>query len=56
MFDQFLAKGIAIAGIDVGESYGSLDGRKGYNALFNELVNNRGLHQKHHCWLAVAVA
>jgi len=46
MFEQFLAKGIAIAGIDVGESYGSPDGRKGYTALFNELVNNRGFAPK----------
>ncbi len=42
MFDQFLAKGIAIAGIDVGESYGSPNGRKGYSAFYQELVTNRG--------------
>ncbi|MFO0815735.1 MAG: hypothetical protein U0796_21155 [Gemmatales bacterium] len=42
MFEQFLAKGIAIAGIDVGESYGSPNGRKVYSALYNELVTSRG--------------
>ena len=33
MFDRFLATGIAIAGIDVGESYGSPNGRASYQAL-----------------------
>jgi pimeloyl-ACP methyl ester carboxylesterase len=46
MFDQFLAKGIAIAGIDVGESYGSPDGRKGYSAFYQELITNRGFAPK----------
>jgi len=46
MFDQFLAKGIAIAGIDAGESYGSPDGRKVYTAFFRELVGNRGFAPK----------
>jgi len=46
MFEQFLAKGIAIAGIDVGESYGSPAGRKIYSALYNEVVTNRGFAPK----------
>ena len=35
--------GIAIAGIDVGESYGSQQGRDAYTALHNHLVEKRGL-------------
>ncbi len=46
MFDKFLEKGIAIAGIDVGESYGSPDGRAIYSALYKELVEKRGLSKK----------
>jgi len=42
MFKQFLAAGMAIAGVDVGESYGSPEGRKLYSALHHELVDNRG--------------
>jgi predicted esterase len=38
MFEKFLAAGIAIAGIDVGESYGSPAGRKLYSALHAELT------------------
>jgi hypothetical protein len=40
MFERFLAKGIAIAGIDVGESYGSPDGRK----LFSDLPSISSLN------------
>jgi len=46
MFEQFLANGIAIAGVDVGESYGSPKGRNIYSALYRELTENRGLTQK----------
>ena len=46
MFDQFLAKGIAIAGVDVGESYGSPKGRVIYSALYKELVEKRGLARR----------
>lgn len=42
MFEQFLAAGIAIAGIDVGESYGSPAGRAHFNALYAELTGRRG--------------
>lgn len=51
MFERFLKAGIAIAGIDVGESYGSPDGRKIYSALYQELVEQRGL-AKEACLLA----
>ena len=46
MFDQFLAKGIGIAGVDVGESYGSPKGRAIYTALYKELVEQRGMAGK----------
>ena len=46
MFEQFLAKGIAIAGIDVGESYGSPKGRAYYTALYKELTGKRGFAKK----------
>ena len=42
MFDRFTQAGIAIAGVDVGESYGSPDGRALYSALYRELVGQRG--------------
>ncbi len=46
MFNRFLEKGIAIAGIDVGESYGSPEGRKLYTSLYNELIHKHGLSRK----------
>ena len=46
MFEQFLAAGIAIAGVDVGESYGSPKGRAVYSALYKELVTNRNFATK----------
>jgi hypothetical protein len=42
MFRQWLAAGIAIAGVDVGESYGSPKGRATYNALHKLLTEKRG--------------
>ncbi len=42
MFQRFTRAGIAIAGIDVGESYGSPDGRALYTAFYGELTKNRG--------------
>ena len=51
MFERFLKAGIAIAGVDVGESYGSPQGRAVYTALYNELVTKRGL-DKQACLLA----
>lgn len=46
MFEQFLEKGIAIAGVDVGESYGSPQGRAVYSALHKHLVEKRGLSKQ----------
>lgn len=46
MFEQFLAKGIAIAGIDVGESFGSPDGSVLYAAFYEYLVARRQFREK----------
>jgi len=46
MFDRFGRAGVAIAGIDVGESYGSPKGRAAYQALYEELTGKRGFHGK----------
>ena len=46
MFEQFLAEGIAVAGVDVGESYGSPQGRAHFTALYRELVERRGFSRK----------
>jgi hypothetical protein len=46
MFERFTKAGIAIAGIDVGESYGSPDGRRLFSALYDELVTRRGFAPK----------
>jgi predicted esterase len=46
MFERFTAAGIAIAGIDVGESYGSPSGRAKYTALYRTLVEKRGMSRK----------
>ena len=43
MFERFLKAGIAIAGVDVGESYGSPKGRAIYTALHEHLIKKRGL-------------
>ncbi len=51
MFDKFLEEGIAIAGVDVGESYGSPQGRAIYSALYKQLVEKRGF-AKRACLLA----
>jgi len=42
MHEQFLAAGVAVAGIDIGESYGSPLGRKLFTALYEELTKKRG--------------
>ncbi|HUT94265.1 MAG TPA: GDSL-type esterase/lipase family protein [Thermoguttaceae bacterium] len=46
MFERFTRAGIAIAGIDVGESYGSPDGRALYTAFYEALTTNRGFAAK----------
>jgi hypothetical protein len=42
MHEQFLASGVAVAGIDVGEAYGSPRGRELFTALYRELIDRRG--------------
>jgi dipeptidyl aminopeptidase/acylaminoacyl peptidase len=42
MHEQFLAAGVAVAGIDAGEAYGSPDGQKLMTALYRELTEKRG--------------
>jgi pimeloyl-ACP methyl ester carboxylesterase len=46
MIKKFLAAGVAIAGIDVGESYGSPEGTWAYTAFHKELVQKRGMAPK----------
>lgn len=46
MIDQFLDAGIAIAGIDVGESYGSPNGIAIYDALYEHLTTKRQFGSK----------
>jgi pimeloyl-ACP methyl ester carboxylesterase len=46
MFEKFTAAGIAIAGIDAGESYGSPAGCEAYSALYDELTKKRGFSEK----------
>jgi sulfatase-like protein/prolyl oligopeptidase family protein len=41
MHEQFLAAGVAVAGIDVGEAYGSPRGRELYTELYRELTARR---------------
>ena len=42
MHEQFLAAGVAVAGIDIGEAYGSPEGQKHFTALHRELTGKRG--------------
>ena len=51
MFQRFLDAGLAIAGVDVGESSGSPSGRALYSLLYEELVERRGFCKKA-CMLA----
>jgi alpha-beta hydrolase superfamily lysophospholipase len=46
MHQQFLAAGVAVAGIDVGESYGSPRGRELFSALYQELTTKRGFAER----------
>ena len=46
MFERILARGIAIAGIDVGESYGSPDGCDLYSAFYDFVVEKRSFGKK----------
>ncbi len=51
MFHKFLDAGIAVAGIDVGESYGSPDGRAIFTSFYRELVG-KGRFSAKPCLLA----
>src|SRR5215210_3628951 len=42
MHERFLDAGIAVAGVDIGEAYGSPKGREGFTALYRELTVKRG--------------
>jgi pimeloyl-ACP methyl ester carboxylesterase len=46
MHEQFLAAGVAVAGIDVGEAYGSPASHEPMTALYKELVDRRGFAAK----------
>lgn len=46
MHQSFLDAGIAVAGVDVGEAYGSPSSHKTLNALYSELVDNRKFASK----------
>jgi alpha-beta hydrolase superfamily lysophospholipase len=46
MHEHFLAAGVAVAGIDIGESYGSPRGRELFTALYQELTTKRGFAGK----------
>ncbi len=46
MFERFTRAGSAVAGIDVGESFGSPAGRTLYSAFYDELTKNRGFASK----------
>lgn len=46
MHQQFVAAGVAVAGVDAGEAYGSPRGRAAMSALYDELVTKRGFAPK----------
>lgn len=46
MHEQFLAAGVAVAGIDIGEAYGSPKGQELFTSLHTELVEKRGYAKK----------
>lgn len=46
MHEQFLAAGVAVAGIDIGESYGNPQGQKWMTSLYDELTKKRGFAKR----------
>ena len=46
MIERLLAAGVAIAGVDVGESHGNPEGRRIYSAFHQALVRDHGLTSK----------
>ena len=46
MHEQFVAAGIAVAGVDVGEAYGSPKSHVAFDALYRELTEQKGFAAK----------
>ena len=46
MHERFLAAGVAVAGIDVGESFGNKAGRQLFSDLYEEMTRRRGFATK----------
>lgn len=46
MFERFLENGIAISGVDVGESFGNLEGRELFTNFYRELTQKYQLSKK----------
>jgi dipeptidyl aminopeptidase/acylaminoacyl peptidase len=46
MHQQFVDAGVAVAGIDVGEAYGSPESKKYFDALYETLTSQRGFSKK----------
>ncbi len=46
MHEQFLAAGVAVVGVDVGEAYGSPKSHETFDALYQELTQRRGFAAK----------
>jgi dipeptidyl aminopeptidase/acylaminoacyl peptidase len=46
MHEQFLAAGVAVAGIDVGEGYGSPNSQKLLTSLYQEMTGKRGFAKR----------
>jgi hypothetical protein len=46
MHEEFLANGIAVAGVDVGEAYGSPGSHAAFDALYQEMSEKRGFARK----------
>lgn len=46
MHEQFTGAGVAVAGIDIGEAYGSPAGQTHFTALYRELTGKRGFAKK----------
>ncbi|HTG45042.1 MAG TPA: alpha/beta hydrolase, partial [Verrucomicrobiae bacterium] len=46
MHESFLEAGVAVAGIDVGEAYGSPSSHKFFDALYRELIDHRHFSKK----------
>ena len=46
MHEQFLAAGVAVAGIDIGEAYGSPEGQRLFSAFYHEMTGKRGFAKR----------